>query len=445
MIPIAGSAYTYAYATLGEIIAWIIGWDLILEYAVSNMAVAVGFSAYFNDILDNIFGWHLPAKISGPIFASGEADGRLVQRTGAGHSAHPDIYSGARRSRKRQHQQCHGAGQDRRHPDLRDRRGARGEEWRTGIRSCRTDFPGVLTGAAIVFFTYIGFDSVSTAAEECHRPQRDLPLGIISTLVICAVLYIAVSLVLTGIAHYTTLNNAAPVANALKALGFNTHSRLGERRRNRGNALVAAGISVWAGAHLVCDVARRAAAEGVFEGSPASIGRRISAPGSRGWWWAFRRASGHRHFRRPGEYRDAVRVHRSVGGRDRAAPPAAGPAARLPRAGIAVPAGAVDCYLPGADDVAAARDVGAVRGVADRWIRDLLPVRAQAQRAAKRSGGKSLTPRPDRQGVDALRQKGSHSLHHGTVRVIVFNRPNVGSPQSSGNLGVHIHSSSASQ
>jgi APA family basic amino acid/polyamine antiporter len=71
MIPIAGSAYTYAYATLGEIIAWIIGWDLILEYAVSNMAVAVGFSAYFNDILDGIFGWHLPAKISGPIIAEG--------------------------------------------------------------------------------------------------------------------------------------------------------------------------------------------------------------------------------------------------------------------------------------------------------------------------------------------------------------------------------------
>src|SRR5450755_710524 len=70
IIPIAGSAYTYAYATMGEIIAWIIGWALILEYAVSNMAVAVGFSAYFNDILENLFGWHLPAKFSGPIFAS---------------------------------------------------------------------------------------------------------------------------------------------------------------------------------------------------------------------------------------------------------------------------------------------------------------------------------------------------------------------------------------
>ncbi len=81
----------------------------------------------------------------------------------------------------------------------------------------------MLTGAAIVFFTYIGFDSVSTAAEECKKPQRDLPIGIIATLIICAVLYIAVSLVLTGIANYKTLNNAAPVANALKALGYQPH------------------------------------------------------------------------------------------------------------------------------------------------------------------------------------------------------------------------------
>jgi APA family basic amino acid/polyamine antiporter len=81
-------------------------------------------------------------------------------------------------------------------------------------------FSGVLTGAAIVFFTYIGFDSISTAAEECRKPQRDLPIGIIFTLIICTVLYVGVSLVLTGIAKYTTLNNGAPVNEALKALGY---------------------------------------------------------------------------------------------------------------------------------------------------------------------------------------------------------------------------------
>ena len=75
MIPIAGSAYTYAYATLGELVAWIIGWDLILEYAVSNMAVAVGFSAYLNDVLDNVFGWHIPAKFANPPIVGGEFTG----------------------------------------------------------------------------------------------------------------------------------------------------------------------------------------------------------------------------------------------------------------------------------------------------------------------------------------------------------------------------------
>ena len=96
-------------------------------------------------------------------------------------------------------------------------RAVRVENWHPFLPN---GFPGVLTGAAIVFFTYIGFDSVSTAAEECKRPQRDLPLGIIATLVICAMLYISVALVLTGIVNYKSLNNAAPVANALKALGF---------------------------------------------------------------------------------------------------------------------------------------------------------------------------------------------------------------------------------
>lgn len=91
---------------------------------------------------------------------------------------------------------------------------------RNGLHSCQTACPE--TGAAIVFFSYIGFDSVSTAAEECRRPQRDLPFGIVMTLVICTVLYVAVSLVLMGIHRWDTLNNAAPVANALKALGFDS-------------------------------------------------------------------------------------------------------------------------------------------------------------------------------------------------------------------------------
>ncbi|MDQ6698753.1 MAG: amino acid permease [Acidobacteriota bacterium] len=219
MIPIAGSAYTYAYATLGEIFAWIIGWDLILEYAVSNMAVAVGFSAYLNDILESVFGWHLPKVLAGPMIVDGQFTGSwfnisalliLLALTYI-------LVKGIRESARTNNAMVLvkiaailifviGAA-----------RAVRTENWHPFLPN---GFPGVLTGAAIVFFTYIGFDSVSTAAEECKRPQRDMPIGIIATLVVCALLYISVALVLTGIANYKTLNNAAPVANALKALGF---------------------------------------------------------------------------------------------------------------------------------------------------------------------------------------------------------------------------------
>ncbi len=219
MIPVAGSAYTYAYATLGELIAWIIGWDLILEYAVSNMAVAVGFAAHVNDVLDSLFGVHLPEKLSGPVFANGALTGNwfnvpallvLLALTYL-------LVSGIRESARANNLMVivkvaailvfvFGAA-----------RAVNPANWSPFLPN---GFSGLLTGSAIVFFTFIGFDSVSTAAEECRRPQRDLPIGILATLFICAALYISVALVLTGVADYRTLDNAAPVVNALKQLGF---------------------------------------------------------------------------------------------------------------------------------------------------------------------------------------------------------------------------------
>lgn len=220
MIPIAGSAYTYAYAILGEIFAWIIGWDLILEYAVSNMSVAVGFSAYLQDLGDNILGVHLPAAIAFPMFsAPGQPNGifnipallitmlvtwvlvRGVKESAETNNAMVAIKILAIAIF------CLGA------------MGAvKTSNWHPFAPN---GFSGILTGASIVFFTYIGFDSVSTAAEECKNPQRDLPFGIIATLIICTILYGSVSLVLTGIANYQTLNTDSPVADALKALGYN--------------------------------------------------------------------------------------------------------------------------------------------------------------------------------------------------------------------------------
>ena len=223
MIPIAGSAYTYTYATLGELIAWIIGWDLILEYAVSNMAVAVGFSAYINSLLDS-FGFHLPDVLSTPAYSPD-----------TGWAWHFNIMGfvivmlltvllvvGIRESSGANNLMvaikllaivvfCVAASKY-----------IQPSNWHP---FAPYGFQGVLTGGAIVFFTYIGFDSVSTAAEECKDPKRDLPLGILISLFVCAFFYIAVALVLTGIQHWNTLDNAAPVAHALEAIGLNDVNR----------------------------------------------------------------------------------------------------------------------------------------------------------------------------------------------------------------------------
>jgi APA family basic amino acid/polyamine antiporter len=219
MIPIAGSAYTYTYATLGEIVAWIIGWDLILEYAVSNMAVAVGFSAYIDSLLQG-FGLKLPQELMNPLLNDS------LQRTGAWFNV-PGflivmfltvlLVIGIRES----------AGANNFMVTVKiiailvflvaASRYIHTSNWKPFMPN---GWQGVLTGGAIVFFTYIGFDSVSTAAEECKNPQKDVPFGIIASLIVCAVLYTSVALVLTGIQHWDTLRNAAPVANALVAIGL---------------------------------------------------------------------------------------------------------------------------------------------------------------------------------------------------------------------------------
>lgn len=221
MIPIAGSAYTYSYATLGEIFAWIIGWDLILEYAVSNVAVAVSFSGYLKAQLD-AFGLHLPDKWASPVWAGGQATGayfnlpaflivflltlllvRGVRESSAANIVMVIIKLGAIITFLI-------IGSMFVHP----------VNWHPFAPS---GFGGIVTGGAIVFFTYIGFDSVSTAAEECRDPQHDLPFGIIASLVVCTVLYVGVAIVLLGMVKYTAFISGAaaeaPVAYALKVVG----------------------------------------------------------------------------------------------------------------------------------------------------------------------------------------------------------------------------------
>jgi APA family basic amino acid/polyamine antiporter len=231
MIPIAGSAYTYTYATLGELVAWIIGWDLILEYAFSNMSVSVGFAAHIEALLE-WFGLHPPVMWISPAYLP----------TGLQDLAGNDLYAPG---------------------------------WHFGFNipaflvvmvltvvlvrgireSARTNnilvlikivailafifaaasfikpvywhpfmpngLTGMLSGGSIIFFTYIGFDSVSTAAEECNQPQRDLPFGILATLVACTLLYGGVAIVLSGIVPWhSIMGDGAPVVNALKRLSL---------------------------------------------------------------------------------------------------------------------------------------------------------------------------------------------------------------------------------
>ena len=221
MIPIAGSAYTYSYATLGEIFAWIIGWDLILEYVVSNVAVAVGFSGYSKAQLA-AFGIHLPDKWSSPVWAAGSWTGAYFNLPGflIVFVLTLLLVRGVRESAEANNIM------------VTIKIGAiltflivggmlvNKANW---VPFAPSGFAGVVTGGAIVFFTYIGFDSVSTAAEECEKPQRDLPFGIIASLVVCTLLYVGVAVVLLGMLKYTTFVSGeaaeAPVAYALKVLG----------------------------------------------------------------------------------------------------------------------------------------------------------------------------------------------------------------------------------
>jgi len=232
MIPIAGSAYTYTYATMGELIAWIIGWDLILEYAVSNMAVSVGFAAHIVDLLD-WFGIHPNHQWIAPAYLpSGMADftGNMIFEPGWHFGFNWPAFlvvmvltvilvRGIKESAETNNVMVLlKIGAILTFVTFAARLVNSGN-WHPFFPN---GWPGVLTGGSIIFFTYIGFDSVSTAAEEARNPQRDIPIGIIATLVVCTLLYVAVVVVLTGLVKWEVLrDDAAPVVNSLKRLGMN--------------------------------------------------------------------------------------------------------------------------------------------------------------------------------------------------------------------------------
>lgn len=219
MVPIAGSAYTYSYAALGEIIAWMVGWNLILEYSVGASAVAAGWSGYVVGLLKSA-GINLPKA-----FTAVPADGGIVNLPAMFIAIFLSLLlvRGTKES-------------------------ATLNKVLVVIKLAAVfiflalagpkvnpvnwtplmpyGFSGVAAGAAIIFFAYIGFDAVATAAEECRNPNRDLPIGIVGSLIVCTILYIAVAGVLTGVVPYQLLNNTEPVAFALREIGYNIGSAL---------------------------------------------------------------------------------------------------------------------------------------------------------------------------------------------------------------------------
>jgi APA family basic amino acid/polyamine antiporter len=250
MVPVAGSAYTYAYATLGELAAWIIGWDLILEYAVGNVAVAISWSAYFQELLRGLgIGFPVwlgtdfrsalqaakavaaasdPATLSVTALRDAQAWGTAPQLMGL-----PLIFNlpaflivalitwiliiGIRETARF-------------NTTLVVLKlavvffflamGAMYLDPKNWTPFAPNGFAGISSAAAIIFFAYIGFDAVSTAAEETKNPQRDLPIGILASLVICTVIYIAVAIVLTGLTSWKKLGTAEPLATALVERGL---------------------------------------------------------------------------------------------------------------------------------------------------------------------------------------------------------------------------------
>jgi len=258
MAPVAGSAYTYAYTTVGELFAWIIGWDLVLEYAVGAATVANGWSSYFQSVLSNpiIFNYTLPKAISGPPINYDPAIGEVVAtgsfinlpaviivaiitvvlvvgiKESAGFNATMVIVKVA----------CvlfviivgafyvNPANWTATDPANPSRTGFAPYGYTglsffgktiAGLTDAGGQPLGVLAGAAIIFFAYIGFDSVSTHSEEAKNPQRDVPIAIIVSLIVCTLLYIAMVAVLTGMVPYYKININAPVADAFRQVGLN--------------------------------------------------------------------------------------------------------------------------------------------------------------------------------------------------------------------------------
>ncbi len=327
MIPVAGSAYTYGYAVLGELVAWIIGWDLLLEYALVVAVVSIGWSAYAQSLLSQ-FGFALPLWARG---APGTGQGHVIDlmavlgSLGVAGLLTLQIEWGARFNTLMVILKIAAvllviaAGLPHIQP----------ANWHPFMPF---GFGGVVNGAAVVFFAVFGYDTLTTAAEEARDPQRQLPRAVLLSLAISLVLYVAMALVLTGMVHYDRLNSAAPVAAAFSDVGLrwvalivSVAAVIGLLERD---ARLHAGLR----AHLVCDEPRRSAAVLVFE-SASALSHAASPDADRGGAdGAGRRILSHSGSGGTRQHRHALGLRRDLPGGHRAAPDAARCAAHIPHA-----------------------------------------------------------------------------------------------------------------
>jgi basic amino acid/polyamine antiporter, APA family len=254
-IPVSGSAYTYAYASFGELIAWIIGWDLLMEYAIGNIAVAISWSEYFTNLLEG-FNIHIPPYLTMDYLTAFRANQELTALSASGGDisavAEKLTYAGQAWAL------APGSGNFKLIADIPALGIVFLITWLVyiGIKETKkatnamvilkvlvviaviaigffyvnpanwdpflpNGFSGMMKGVSGVFFAYIGFDAISTTAEECENPRRDLPKGMIYSLIICTVLYILIALVLTGMVNYSELQIEDPLAFVFKRVGLN--------------------------------------------------------------------------------------------------------------------------------------------------------------------------------------------------------------------------------
>ncbi len=400
-VPVAGSAYTFSYATLGELIAWIIGWDLVLELALGAAVVARGWSAYLQDLFD------LPTWLAGDdakpdigaiaivlgLTVIGVLGTKLSGRfTGALVILKVSVVmfvviAGLFFVKWANYQPFV--------PDSEPAAGGKGADQTLlqglfGVDPTAFGAYGIIAAASVVFFAYIGFDIVATSAEETKNPQRDVPRGILGSLAICTVLYMLVSFVITGMLKYSDdrMSTAAPLAEAFDANGAGWASKIISTGAVAGLTTVVL-VLMLGQARVLFAMSR----DGLLPVALAKVHPRFGTPVPdhdhhgplRGGPGRRRAAVGAVQAR---QHRHVVRVRAGLGRRHHPAPHSRRPAPPVPGAGRPVGPGPVDPGVPVADGESLDRDVGAVPRLARDRVRRLLPLRLPRLPAGQRASSR---------------------------------------------------------